>query len=794
MTPFLRILMLIALTGTMLLGNERALISLAETPFVDDQMNLNVELSLANRSLTPVNEVRLYYRDQGSFEFENEILRAQGFRYRGKVDLSSYSGEMVEYFFRVEYADGQFQAFPRNAPEEDLLSVVANQQQSYGQGEVVIISPEPNERIVAEELVVTVSFFGFAERIDRERVRLFLNAWDVSRYVTVYDEFLTFNPRRVPPGRHQLRLELYDTNGRQIARREWSFFAFKRKGPQEVSEDFQVRGNAFALNRYESISNGRYANRFTRGGLNLTMTSDWMAMGGRVYLSNREDSRFQPINRYTGFARLNFWGDRYLRLTGGDTYPQQNPMLLRNTFVRGFYGELHLGGINAEYVTGKTRRGVEGEIRSDTSGAVIDTTRGTFERQLHAYRGSIGGGKEFQFGISYVKGRDDPRSIQFGVAPEEAAAMGADIFIALDKNRLMLEGAYNFSFYNPNILDGESIPLDTLNELGVDISRQVYDIATDMITVNQYLIPFPARSYFGRARLRYLNNSFSAEYRYVQDEFRSFGQPFQQRDIEGLVISDNIRLFQNQVLFNLQYRAFKNNLANIKLATTENRTLGVNLSYFPLRNLPSFTIGYSNYTRLNDLDNSDLFGYPEDNATNTVTFTSSYPFTLGEVQNRMTLNLLNYNRIDRIDNGFDNLSNSVSINLQTRYRFPLRHTLEFSFQQSENENATGGQVVTGNNLLFNAFGGGLEYRFDRLLNQIDNLTMGVNTRFGRVTTTRISSGNESEDKFSRNLFGGRLMYDNGSLGRLSLLGDWIVYGGDNGYEDYILTARYDVSF
>nr|HQV32960.1 hypothetical protein [Calditrichia bacterium] len=136
----------------------------------------------------------------------------------------------------------------------------------------------------------------------------------------------------------------------------------------------------------------------------------------------------------------------------------------------------------------------------------------------------------------------------------------------------------------------------------------------------------------------------------------------------------------------------------------------------------------------------------------------------------------------------------VSINLQTRYRFPLRHTLEFSFQQSENENATGGQVVTGNNLLFNAFGGGLEYRFDRLLNQIDNLTMGVNTRFGRVTTTRITSGTESEDKFSRNLFGGRLMYDNGSLGRLSLLGDWIVYGGDNGYEDYILTARYDVSF
>ncbi|MCB0293736.1 MAG: hypothetical protein KDG51_00500, partial [Calditrichaeota bacterium] len=85
-----------------------------------------------------------------------------------------------------------------------------------------------------------------------------------------------------------------------------------------------------------------------------------------------------------------------------------------------------------------------------------------------------------------------------------------------------------------------------------------------------------------------------------QDQFHSLGQPYLLRDNKGFAITDNIRLFQNQLFLNLRYQQYENNLRDVKSATTENRTIGFNISYFPLRNLPSLTFGYNNYQRNNN--------------------------------------------------------------------------------------------------------------------------------------------------------------------------------------------------
>ena len=785
---FYKVIWLLLWLGASAFADRYAEINLSTSPTIDDELRLHVELDFLNFSRLPVSEVKIYYRDYSDSRFQFKEMNAQGFRYIASVDLSEYEGSMVEYFFAVEYANGARQQYPENAPEMDLLQVSLQQDLDSGDG-VVVITPEPDEVIYTDEFLLTVSFFQYSARVDKERTKLYLNAWDVSRYTKVYDEFLTFSPRRVPPGRHKLTLELYDQSGRLITKKEWHFDAVQRKGPAPVSREFAIDGNAFAESRSEELLDGLQSNHYARGGLNLTGSTEQFAFGTRLYLSNQEKSTVQPINRYTGWAQANFWNGRYLRLTGGDTYPQLNPFLLNNIFLRGFYGQLALKFINFDLATGRTRRGVEGRAANPADPTSV-ARPGTFQRDIFAARTSFGARENFQLGLTVVKGKDDVNSIQVGNNPEESAGAGADIYIASNNKRLILEGSFNLSSYNPNIVDGKDLPLDTLEKLNVDIPENLYDLATGIITVNQYLIVIPGQSYHGQMRLNMLNNQFSIAYRYVQDQFHSLGQPYLLRDNKGFAITVNIRLFQNQLFLNLRYQQYENNLRDVKSATTENRTIGFNVSYFPLRNLPSLTFGYNNYQRNNNAGTSTLT-FPEDNQTNTINFSTSYAFLLSNLRNRFTVNVLNYNRNDDTAFGIDNLSNTLSFILQTRYNIPLKTNLEFTFQQTEN---TAAQSSSGD-LAVNSFGAGAEYGFKRIFSQEDDLSISATGRMGLVESSVTSTtGGTTLFDYNRSFLNGRLIYTHATYGRFSLNGDLVSYSGDRNFKDYIVTARYDVRF
>lgn len=702
---------------------------------------------------------------------------------------------MVEYFFDIEYVDGNHQQFPAGAPESDLFYLSAAQQDFESGEGIVVISPEPGEKIFSDEFLLTVSYFRYSSAIDKSRTRLFLDTWEVTRYAQIFDDFLTFAPRRVPPGKHKLRLEIYDQSGRLLSRKEWDFLAHQRKGPAVVSQSFNFSGNVFGISRQEELSDGLFSNRYTRGGFRLNFDSKAVSFGTRTLFSNREDENLQPINRYTGWLQFNFWNGRYLRFNGGDTYPRLNPFLINNVFLRGFHGELFLKFLNVDLATGYTRRAIDGRQISDSTGTVTDTTNGTFRRNVTTVRTSLGARDIFQLGIMYLKGKDDPNSITFGRNPEENFGLGSDIYFAFDKNRFILSGSYNLSFYNPNIVDGRNRSREELLDLGVDVPQDIYDYATDLITVNEYLIVYPGRAYQGQARFNYLNNHLTIRYRFVQDEFHSLGQPFLYRDNKGLTITDNIRLFQNQVFLNIRYQDLQNNLQNDKPATTTNKTLAFNLSYFPLQNFPSLTVGYSNYQRSNgSSDFSDPLIFPEDNTTNTINFSSSYAFPLQQLQNRLTLNLMNYNRKDQIDGGFNNLSNTLAMILQTRYKIPLKTNLEFTVQQTESTSEMNEMVQTGSDLQLNTFGYGFEYEFKRLFRDADNLVIAFKNRFGGVTSSVTALGNESASDYNRTFFGGRITYSNPVIGRLSFNGDWVNYSGSRNFKDYILTTRYDLTF
>ena len=800
-------------------ASDRAEISFSSTPTLDDDLNLNVEIYVNSRSQYPIQDVRIFYRELSENTFHSQFLKSQGFRYLASVNMSKFKGSVVEYYFGVEYIDGSEQSHPSEAPEHNLYKIAIQDEEEETDGAIEVISPEPDETVYTDEFILTVSFYQYSSMIDKERTKLYLDTWDVSQYLNVFDEFLTFAPNKVPPGQHKLRLELYDKSGNLLATKTISFTALARRGPSLESRALNVSGNAFAESRYEDLADGNRIKHYATGGVRLSVSGTSYSFGARLYLSNQDKSNTQYIDRYTSWFQYDFWNNRYFRITGGDAYPQLNPYLLQNIFVRGFHSQLYLKFINLDFVMGNTRRSIEGSqnIVLNTTTQMNDTTivSGTFKRKVWGARTSFGSGRTFQFGLNVVKGRDDPKSIDYGKNPEENLGVGTDLFWAFDKNRIIISGSANASSYNPNILDGEDIPFDTLQNAGIDIDKKVYDIAKSLITLNQYIIPVPGLAYEAQLRLNYFNNYFSFTYNSVDESFHSLGQPFLLRDNRGFTVADNIRVFQNQVFFNLRYMSYENNLNDIKPATTNNKTIGMSLSYFPIGRIPSVTVGFTNYARENGLSNNATLGIPEDNSTNSLNFSTSYGFLFNEWNNRLTVNLMNYDRNDNvtyslyyynplttnqdtIPYNLDNLSNTLSVLLQTQYQFPLKTNLEFSIQQSTNKFSSGESKLS-----LSSFGAGGEYLFKNLFNNNDQLSLGTFIRYGSVSTetpfagTDLITGNRTiqttKVDYGRFFLNGRILYHLPQFGRISLNADLVSYSGDQEYSDYIITTRYDVN-
>jgi hypothetical protein len=454
--------------------------------------------------------------------------------------------------------------------------------------------------------------------------------------------------------------------------------------------------------------------------------------------------------------------------------------------MRGIHSTLFLRFINFDIAYGSTLRGIKAKTHTELNNQGQTTTIvdrfGTYRRKIVAVRPSFGGGKNFQLGFTYLNGKDDTTSVEFGRTPQENAALGADIFLGLDNHRITFDGNFNTSIYNRNI-SGGSVEYDTLTQSFEDFDKRLYDIANSFITVNQYLIPRPNIAYQARIRFRYFRNSISFLYESVDEDYFSFGQPYLLRDNRGLHIVDNINLISNQVFLTIGYRQYHNNLRNQKNATTDNTNIYANLSYYPLQNLPEIIVGFNNYTRNNGVPADSLnsvFNRPEDNRSNTINVTAGYPFKIQSFKNRVSLNVMNYRR-DDIFKMTESSSDYISVTFLTDYSFPLRTELEFITQNTE----SGKETQFENSLKLTSFGAGIQYIFHNIFGN-NQLQLKANGRFGELEGSNFA--------YSRNFFSFRIHYTIPKYGNFGFSTDILNYSGDRNFNDLIYSARYDVSF
>lgn len=761
---------------------------------------LPLELTVSNFSGIPIREVQVWHRWIGESRFQMKQMDNEGFRYFASIDIEDNKTGLMEYYFTLTYMDNHNESYPAGAPSSRLLKTAVQVLRNYGD-EIVIISPEPGEQIFNNDVLITASFASFAAMVDVEKTRLYINTWDVTNYLQKYDEFISFAPRTVPAGRHKIRLELYNDQGTLVASREWNFIAISGRMDKEVTpEGWQVTGRFFAEARQEQLGMSDNKYDFNQSGLQLRAAYQNWNFGGRIYVSNQEKSYRQPVNRYSGFARVNFWNDRYFQLDFGDNYPKMNAMVMQNIFLRGVYARLFLKAFNLEFAQGSTRRALEGRKESieTTTGNDTISVYGTFKRKITTIRPSFGSGENFQLGFTYLKGKDDDKSIDIGINPEENVAAGADLYFGLDQKRIVFEGSFGTSFYNRNIAGG-TIPFDTLDSVLEGISESTYNFAKKYITINQYLVLKPGFAYQTRLLLRYFQNNLSFIYESVDEEYFSLGQPYLLRDNRGFHIVDNINLVRNQVFLTLGYRQYQNNLQNTRISTTKNKMFYGNLSYFPIGNLPEVTIGYNNYTRKNDADyltsfetltptdTINIIDRPEDNKTSTFNFSGGYRFNVGNIRNRIGVDLVSYQRDDIFKISESN-SNYLTVNLTAKFRFPLQTLVEFIQQNTE----TGQDTEFSSKLDMTTFGFGGKYIFSNVFST-DHLTLSANLRFGNVKSGYALS-TLPDYSYSRNYYSIRLLYSIPRYGNFGIITDILSYGGDRSYSDFIYMLRYDINF
>ncbi|MCX6122210.1 MAG: hypothetical protein NTX44_11415 [Ignavibacteriales bacterium] len=520
-------------------------------------------------------------------------------------------------------------------------------------------------------------------------------------------------------------------------------------------------------------------------------------------------------NRFLGTLQA----EDYAKVQIGDAYPMFPSLFISGKRVRGITGALTLGFFNLDVSFGKTERKIEGPLggivlyndssaassrpketffesyggrNTNTTPGSTDTliqnyrsyTNGTFDRDFLAVRPSFGSGESFQFGLTFIKAKDDKNSIKYGNYPAENLVAGTDLLIAFDNQKIKWTTQVAFSLENTDISKGN------LSDVQIDSVKGVYDttksaadhakalkdaddlkkmakIGSQFITINENLTPLdpisglPSLSVESELTLNYFNNYIRAMAFRRGKNFKSYGNEYVQTDIAGINLSDRIRLLDNRLMTSFSYETKWNNIQNeSSLPVTTFNTFNGSATVYPGVKLPTMTFGYGFNTRKNPIElnqdtlvtavvdttfpssKADSLNYA-DEKTNRFFFAVNYDFN---VLARQSLNAT-VSIANKKDNTF-NLRNqdnvSVATALTTFYKIPLQTTIAIIISHNATyfalqDTLTKRYLSTTSQQTFNYQTFSLNARY-RLMNDRLNLLATLAPSFGDFKRTLIQAG------------------------------------------------------
>ncbi|MEK9138389.1 MAG: hypothetical protein AAB393_14785, partial [Bacteroidota bacterium] len=613
-------------------------------------------------------------------------------------------------------------ADPFDTPPGKTLQIPVGTQESDAQ--IEFLSPEPASRVNSDDLLISVSLLRADSIVVKRATQLLLDGADVTEGSIINDDIIVLAPENmgvpIRSGAHRLTVRLFNRDG-NLHRTASITFTVVGGGftLTEPSDLWKYNASVLLESRHEGI--GAVGTWYNRGNIMLGGSVEEWRFNVNTFITSDESADRQPQNRYFGSAE-----SPWLRVGYGDAFPSFPNLILSGKRVRGLISALKLGWFNIDLTLGKTSRAIEGNLlkkfpadsfaveyrRDSLAGQIpaygkIDAqtwgkfSYGTYGRNLFAVRPSFGSGEYWQFGLTWLKSKDDITSINYGTRPQENFVAGTDFVARFDEKRIELSGQGAFSAFNSDISSGDFTDayIDSVYAKDADKIKRARDILKNVITVNDNLRPLKFNklatiAYDVALALNYFDNAFKITYLFRGSDYNSFGQTFLRKDIQGVNISDRIRLAENRLLTTVSLEFLKDNTSSSRIATTSFSNINIALSYYPGLEFPSTTIGFARYTSKNYLSGMSMDAV--DDATTRFFLQSSYEFDLS-AKHTASFNLSTSNRKDRSIRRYDVQNVTVSFGLNTRYAVPLQTSVDVSI----NTNSLPSSTVLGATTKFN---------------------------------------------------------------------------------------------
>lgn len=703
-----------------------------------------------------VREVRLLYNRADVTGYVESPMEYRNGYYVGTIPAEYITDAGVQYLIVAELNDGSVLTYPgQDAYEHPVLLRVA---QPSGQpasepaagapesganrtitSRELILSPTPGTTVPREEVLVAVTLFSMPS-VDTASVSLLVDGVNVTRYAMIGANLVTYRPSEIVPGLHTVEMQFADTTGQPFTPLNWRFQVASPSSEEQAS--INVDGDVYVENSYSRIRN-RYENVNKVGG-NIRTTIGGAVLRGNVYLTSRENARFQPRNRY--ILEMN---SARMQTQVGDFYPQFSRLGMWGKRIRGLNTRLHLKPFHLHLVYGRSQRLVEGipataSLLEQRQGYNWGVQEYTFGRRVLGIRPSFGNGENFEFGLSFISSRDDtlgmlnalPDSVtgKFswrGTTPKDNVLVGSDLIVAFDKRRITLVSSAALSWQNDNIFGGALSRNDTLqlgsgfnlpiNDLPLDPSKfsRIFilnnnirpllpfptTITTDPADTSAYLVSFSplnfneysSLAYETRLTLQYFRNRFSMQYRRVGPEYSALANPYLRRDVAGFELSDRIPLLQNKLHLTIRYQDYAENLSREKSAQISSNTLSAGVVFYPGRGLPVINLNFNQYHRANAIDSLQMLGIlPDqqmiDNRINNRTYsnvlTLSQQLALFGRQHDLRLSYMRSNNTDLVErqSGYPRIGYSlslISLEFQSRLTSSLATRVAYHINDSE---------------------------------------------------------------------------------------------------------------
>ncbi|SUZ92106.1 uncharacterized protein METZ01_LOCUS44960 [marine metagenome] len=636
----------------------------------------------------------------------------------------------------------------------------------WSQSGVLIMSPNPGEEISGNDILIAVSFYRM-NGVNPGDIKLTLDGQDITSQAFIDSDMISCLVDNLDPGEHQATLVL----GGPVRPETWSFSVSMKEPALEYS------GRIRSGSSVDQI--GDQSLNISQVMLNMKGTAfEWLKFRTNVKLTTQENLLYQPRNVYgVGFALQDF-----VTLNLGDSNPRMSYFTMNGKRIRGLDANLKLGWFNAHFVQGEINRAVQGAsekayeytIDTDDEGMKylsLGRSGYTFKQNVLSGRLALGRGEKFQWGLNFLKARDDTTSVtqviddatiiyspdatgsvagldsgavytirdlgssvQFqdganwsGAGPKDNIVLGTDLGIYLDNKRILLEGELAFSLTNNNIWGGPLTlaAMDTLIDDSLDNKISSFDLSglpdpadyahiliinpnltplipidinafgdSSTVSIDEAVLSMPSLAYRGRAVVNYFGNYLAMEYSQVGPEFNSLANPYLVTNKREFSFSDKLKLLQNRLMITAGYKHQDDDI----LTTVENvesqNTLSLGVNALPGPGLPTVNFTYRSIDRDNGIDeivqltDTTFSDNRENTHTDNLMLNVSHRFELlwsHSMNGTFVMVGKKDQFVDRDETYVDpGISTSVfNITLSTRYRVPLKTTINMNTNSSE---------------------------------------------------------------------------------------------------------------